>query len=171
MFFPRWCALYSCASFQIQTSWALCTLFVYLRKENRCAMPHSDFSCGQTLFVRKSPLRSYAAESYHLWGFRSVFRQAFRVSSSNGLYRVTISRRSRGHGWLRTNNARVMFKVGLGISRTNADSEWNPSLKRSSSIFLIWKRKDSSVALQSWSWRGKPAASARAGLQKTIAGR
>ena len=42
----------------------------------------------------------------------------------------------------------AIFKVGLGISRTNADSQWNTySLQRISSIFLLWKRNDSSVVL------------------------
>jgi hypothetical protein len=40
-----------------------------------------------------------------------------------------------------------LFKVGLGISRTNADSQWNPSLQRISSNFLLWKRNDSLVVL------------------------
>jgi len=36
--------------------------------------------------------------------------------------------------------------VGFGwcISRTNADSQWNPSLQHISSKVLLWKRNDSS---------------------------
>ena len=40
------------------------------------------------------------------------------------------------------------------------------SLQRISSIFLLWKRNDSSVVLYTWSWPGEHAASARAGLRK-----
>jgi len=37
-------------------------------------------------------------------------------------------------------------KVGLGISRINADSQWNPVYNVIHRIFL-WKRNDSSVVL------------------------
>ena len=62
-------------------------------------------------------------------------------------------------------------KVGLGISRTNVDSQLNPVYNVFHLIFLLWKRNDSSVVLYTWSWRGKPAASARAELRKANAER
>ena len=36
------------------TVWVLCTLSGYLRKENRCAMPTSDFSCRRNTFLSGS---------------------------------------------------------------------------------------------------------------------
>jgi len=60
--------------------------------------------------------------------------------------------------------------VRFGTSWTNVDSQWNP-VQSNSLIFLLWKRNNSSVVLQTWSWRGKPAASAPAGLRKMNAGR
>ena len=39
----------------------------------------------------------------------------------------------------------LQIKVGLGISRTNADSQWNPVYNAFHRNFLLWKRNDSSV--------------------------
>jgi len=43
-----------------------------------------------------------------------------------------------------------LFKVALGISRTNADSQWNPVYKafhRIQSSSSLWKQTDSSVVM------------------------
>jgi len=45
------------------------------------------------------------------------------------------------------------------------------SLQGISSNSLVWKRTNSSVVMQTWSWRGKHAASTRAGLRAANAGR
>jgi len=45
-------------------------------------------------------------------------------------------------GASRCRSIRTFVKVGLGISRTNANSQWNSVI---SSNFLLWKRNDSSV--------------------------
>ena len=39
------------------------------------------------------------------------------------------------------------FKVGLGISRTNADSQWNPVYNAFHLFLLLWKRNESLVVL------------------------
>jgi len=62
-------------------------------------------------------------------------------------------------------------KVGLSISRTNADPQWNPVYNAFHQFFLLWKRNDSSVVLWTWSWCGKPAISVLAGLRKANAER
>ena len=38
----------------------------------------------------------------------------------------------------------LWMKVGFGISRTNADSQWNPVYNTFHRIFLLWKRNESS---------------------------
>jgi len=79
--------------------------------------------------------------AYTIWRKRFAFRSPARALAA-GLPRQTWN-----------------HKVGLGISRTNADSQWNPVYK------------NLSVVLYTWSWPGKPAASARAGLRKANAKR
>jgi len=49
-----------------------------------------------------------------------------------------------------------LFKVGSDISRTNTDSQWNPVYNAFHRILFL-KRKDSSVAIWTWSWRDKHA--------------
>jgi len=62
------------------------------------------------------------------------------------------------------------IKVGLGISRTNADSQWNPVYNVFHRNFLLWKRNDSSVVLYTWSWRGKPRSSRAAESKRRAIG-
>ena len=61
----------------------VCARFGYLRKENRCTMPNSDFFCERnTFFFRKSPLRSgslFAITQKVYWtGSRSPLHFDFR---------------------------------------------------------------------------------------------
>jgi len=58
---------------------------------------------------------------------------------------------------------------GVGFSRTNADSQWNPVYNTFHRFFCVWKWNDPSVVLQTSSWRGKPVASVRAWLLKANA--
>ena len=60
---------------------------------------------------------------------------------------------------------------GVGYFSNERKFTVESSLQRISSKFLLRKRNDSSVILQTWSWRGKPAASARAGLRRANAER
>jgi len=52
------------------------------------------------------------------------------------------------------------FGLGLCISRTDTDSRYIPIYKASNS--LLWKQISPSIVIQTWSWRGQPADSARA---------
>ena len=54
---------------------------------------------------------------------------------------------------------------------TRQGSGWVLYIQRISLILLLWNRNDSSVVLYTWYWRGKPAASARAGLRRANAER
>ena len=67
-------------------------------------------------------------------------------------------------------NTQHHLKVRLGISRTNADSQWNPAYNAFNK-FLVVKTKRFVGSFVTWSRRGKPAASARAGLRKANAER
>jgi len=61
----------------------------------------------------------------------------------------------------------IMFRWGwVGYISNERGFSVESSLQRISSKFWLWKRNDSPVVLYTWSWRGKPAASARAGLRK-----
>jgi len=58
----------------------------------------------------------------------------------------------------------VILKVGLDISRREFSIE--SSLQGISSNLLLWKWNDSSALMSTWSWCGKPAASAWACLRE-----
>ena len=86
---------------------------------------------------------SDSTRHYHLYR-RKYTTKAAVVTNDNTA--VDQPRPSLLHN-VRSRNTQPHLKVGLGISRTNADSHWNPLYNE----FLLWKRNDSSVLLFTWS--------------------
>jgi len=65
----------------------------------------------------------------------------------------------------------IDFLRWSSISRTNKDFQWNTVYCISSNL-MLWRYNDSSaVVMSTWSWCGKPAASARACLREANVGR
>jgi len=66
-----------------------------------------------------------------------------------------------------------VVKAGLGfVCRWNERANsMGSSLQSISSNSSLWKRTNCSVAIQTWSWRGKPAASSQAWLRQANAER
>jgi len=65
----------------------------------------------------------------------------------------------------------ILIKAGLGFVDTNVRIQWDPVYKAFSSNSSLWKRTKWFVVIETWSWRGKPVASARAGLREANAER
>jgi len=63
------------------------------------------------------------------------------------------------------------IKAGLGFVWNERAYSVESSLQGISSNLLLWKRNELLVVIQTWSWYGKPAASARAWLREANAKR
>ena len=59
-----------------------------------------------------------------------------------------------------------ILKVALGLVRTNVRIQWNPVYKAFHRIHFFEFQTNCLVVIQTWSWRGKPAASAEVWLRK-----
>jgi len=68
-------------------------------------------------------------------------------------------------------SVQILLKAGLGLVWKERAYSVESSLQSISSNSFLWKRTNCSVATQTWSWRGKPAASARAWLREANAKR
>jgi len=62
---------------------------------------------------------------------------------------------------VRLNKIQPYLKAGLEFVRNEHAYSVESSLQGISSNSLLWKRNELLVIIQTWSWRGKPAASAR----------
>jgi len=94
---------------------------------------------------------------WQLWVLKSckvLMRPPYPIIGSVTPYHLLLRQ-----GW-------VLFAVGM-----NVRIQWDPVYKAFHRILSCEKRTNCSVAIQTWSWRGKPAASSQSGLREANAER